>query len=340
MKSKEFLKPYIIAEIAQTHEGSLGIAHSMIDMAAKSGASAVKFQCHFASEESSKDEPWRIKLRTQDKTRYDYWKRMEFSEDSWLDLREHAKDLKIDFICSPFSLKAVKLLEKIDIDGWKIASGEVTNFQLLEKISKSNKKIFISSGLSKVSEIKKALDILQKNNSEVVLMQCTSQYPVTPKNLGLNIIQDYMDEFDLNIGFSDHSGNIYSSLAALTMGVRHIEVHVTFHKEIFGPDVSSSLDPVELSSLVEGARWICEAQENPVDKDKVAKELSNMRKIFFKSIIANKHISKGETIKPEHLSTKKPLVGVGADKWFEVIGSKANKDIKKGSYISKGDFQE
>tara|TARA_B100000900_G_scaffold371313_1_gene350458 strand:- start:144 stop:1163 length:1020 start_codon:yes stop_codon:yes gene_type:complete len=337
MKEK---RPYIIAEIAQTHEGSLGIAHSMIDMVAEAGVSAVKFQCHYASEESSHDEPWRVKLRTQDASRYDYWKRMEFSHESWLDLRNHAKEVNLDFICSPFSMKAVEVLKDIDIDVWKIASGEITNIQMLKSIAESGKKIIISTGLSDFEEITNSIDFVSKINNKIIIMQCTSEYPVNPKNIGLNLIKEYKSKFGFDVGFSDHSGNIYTSLAALTLGAEVIEVHATFHKKIFGPDVSSSLNPDELASLVRGADWIHKAKQNPVNKDKIALQKKDVRSIFLKSIVAKKSIPKGATLSEDNICTKKPLKGISAAEWFDVIGSISLRNIDEGEHIHNKDIKK
>ena len=333
-------RPYIIAEIAQTHEGSLGIAHSMIDMISETGASAVKFQCHYASEESSKNEPWRVKLRTQDASRYDYWKRMEFSTQSWSELRDHAHEANLDFICSPFSMKAVDVLKGLNISAWKIASGEITNFQMLESIAKTGKEIILSTGLSNIEEISKSVEFLSKINKKITLMQCTSEYPVDPNHVGLNIISLFKERFGFDVGFSDHSGNIYTSLAAVTLGADVIEVHATFHKKIFGPDVSSSLDPEELSSLVKGANWIYKAKNNPVCKDELAKKKLDIRNIFFKSIVAKKQIIKGELLSPENLCTKKPLNGIGAEEWFNVLGARSLRDIDGGEHIHYEDIEK
>ena len=330
--------PYIIAEIAQAHEGSLGIAHSLIDAANEAGASAVKFQFHLADQESSKDEPWRVPLKTQDKTRFDYWKRMEFSEESWIKLKSHTKKVGLDFICSPFSIKAVDALNRIGVDGWKIASGEVSNYPMLRKISKLGKPIFLSSGLSHYDEIKKAIEILDPIKNKITVMQCTSEYPVSSKNLGLNVIGEFKKRFGLNTGFSDHSGNIYSGLAAISLGASVIEVHLTFSKKMFGPDAESSLEPNDLNELVQGSRWIHESLSNPVNKDKPSKKIKDMRKIFMKSIVAKSDISKGQKLSSKNLTTKKPLIGIEANYWDEVLNSVAKRKIKKNNHLHWDDL--
>ena len=325
--------PYIIAEIAQAHEGSLGIAHSLIDAASEAGASAVKFQCHLADEESSKDEPWRVPLMTQDKTRFDYWKRMEFSQESWAKLKLHAKKVGLDFICSPFSVKAVDILNRVGVDGWKIASGEVTNYPLLKKVSKLGKTIFLSTGLSHYDEIEKAIKILDPTKNQITVMQCTSEYPVSSKNLGLNVIGELEKRFGLNTGFSDHSGNIYSGLAAISLGASVIEAHLTFSKKMFGPDTESSLEPNDFKELVQGSKSIYESLSNPVNKDIPSKKIKDMRKIFMKSIVVKNDIDKGQKLSSKNLTTKKPLVGIGANYWDEVINSVAKRKIKKDKHV-------
>ncbi len=147
--------PLVIAEIAQAHEGSLGIAHSYIDAASNAGVDAVKFQTHIASAESTLSEPWRVKFSNQDATRYDYWKRMEFSKEQWKELYEHSRERNMLFISSPFSIEAVELLLETGIDAWKVASGELNNTTLFEMIAETGLPVFVSTGMSNYDEIDK-----------------------------------------------------------------------------------------------------------------------------------------------------------------------------------------
>src|ERR1017187_377266 len=152
---KDFFKGnecLIIAEVAQAHDGSLGMAHSFIDTAARTGVDAIKFQTHIADAESTPEEPWRIKFSLQDKTRFDYWKRMEFTPDQWQGLKIHAEEKGLIFLSSPFSNKAVEMLEGMGMEAWKIASGELSNLPMIEKIIETKKPVLLSSGMSQVSE--------------------------------------------------------------------------------------------------------------------------------------------------------------------------------------------
>src|SRR6056297_1659916 len=226
----------LIAEIAQAHDGSLGIAHSYIDALADSGVDAVKFQTHIAEAESSMHEPFRTKFSYEDKNRYDYWKRMEFTLEQWEGLKKHCEEKNVEFLSSPFSISAVELLEKIGVKRYKIGSGEINNFLLLRKIAKTGKPIILSSGMSSFSELDKTLEFLQKFDNSLSILQCTTAYPTTPEQWGLNVITELKKRYEMPVGFSDHSGDIYACLAATALGAEILEFHVVFDKRMFGPD--------------------------------------------------------------------------------------------------------
>ena len=158
-------KCFIIAEIAQAHDGSLGMAHAYIDAVSRTGADAIKFQTHIASAESTKFEKFRVQVFPQDKTRYEYWKRMEFTHNQWKELAEHAKKVGLIFLSSPFSVEAVQLLDNIGMPAWKIGSGEVDNKSLIDAVSKTGKPILLSTGMSKWSDIDKTINIVKSYQS-------------------------------------------------------------------------------------------------------------------------------------------------------------------------------
>lgn len=329
----------IIAEVAQAHDGSLGMAHSFIDLAADAGADIIKFQTHIADEESSLDEPWRVKFSKQDKTRFDYWKRMEFTEDEWIGLKQHCDERGIEFMSSPFSIKAVEMLDKIGVKEWKIASGEVTNTPLFNAIVKTKKPVLLSTGMSSLKEIDEAVNTIKKNNLELTVLQCTSMYPTEPEKLGLNMINFFKQRYNCKSGLSDHSGNIYSGLAAAALGADVIEVHITFSKIMFGPDVPVSLDFEQLKSLVEGVTFIEKALSHPVDKDKIADELKELRSIFNKSIVAGTDIPANSVLSEELLAFKKPGTGLTPNKIDSVLGRKVKRDIKINEQIKLQDLE-
>jgi N-acetylneuraminate synthase len=265
----------IVAEVAQAHEGSLGMAHAYIDAVAKAGADAVKFQCHIADAESWPDEPWRVEPEwQQDETRFDYWRRMEFSPEQWWSLAAHATAQGLIFLCSPFSVEAVKILDPL-VPAWKVPSGEITNKPLLGAIAETGKPAILSTGMSTEQEEQEALGFFVENDAPWAILQCTSQYPCPPERLGLN----HLRQDSWSHGLSDHSGTIYAGLAAAALGCDILEVHVCFSKDQFGFDTSSSITMAMLKQLVEGVRFI-EKAKTPVDKDELAKELKPMRDLF------------------------------------------------------------
>ena len=329
----------IIAEVAQNHDGSLGLAHAHIDAAAKAGANAIKFQTHIADQESSSTEPWRTKFSYQDDTRMDYWKRMEFSESQWLALKQHADEIGLHFLSSPFSNKAVELLDRLDIPAWKIASGEITNLPLLDKILTTNKPVILSTGLSPLDEIAESVAHVKKSGNSLALMQCTSQYPCSPERIGINVIKEFRENFDCAVGLSDHSGSIYSGLAAASLQIQVLEVHMTLSREMFGPDVVASITTDELKTLVDGIRYIETVLEHPVDKSVADPDAAPLREIFMKSIFTTCEIKCGEIIKAEHLTTKKPGTGIPANRLHKVLGKKAKLNIKENSMIKPDDVE-
>ncbi len=329
----------IIAEVAQNHDGSLGMAHAHIDAAANAGADAIKFQTHIADEESSSAEPWRTKFSYQDDTRMDYWRRMQFTEAQWLELRQHADKVGLHFLSSPFSNKAVDLLERINIPAWKIASGEITNTLLLDKIINTNKPLILSTGLSTIDEISSAVDYVQRASIPLAVLQCTSQYPCSPERLGINVINEFRQSYDCAVGLSDHSGTIYSGLVAAAQGIQVLEVHITLSREMFGPDVIASITTQELKTLVEGIRYIETVLNHSVDKSVPDSQAASLRDIFMKSLYSSQAISAGETITQDHLTARKPGTGIPINHIDKIIGMTATKNIAPNVMIQLEDLE-
>jgi N-acetylneuraminate synthase len=338
-----FAKPdfddvYIVAEISQNHDGSLGQAHAFIDACATTGVDAIKFQTHIAEAESTPDEPFRVKFSYEDKTRYDYWKRMEFSETQWIGLKEHAQKCGLDFLSSPFSKEAFILLDRIGVPAWKLGSGEVFNSYLLDLMIKTKKPILLSSGMSTYDDLKNQVYGIEQANGKFAIFQCTTTYPTSYSEIGLNIIGELKNRFKCPVGLSDHSGTIFPSLAAVALGVKLIEVHVTMSKYMFGPDISSSLTIEQLKEMVEGVRAISCMLNNPCDKNILDEEHGNLKKIFAKGIYINKDIEVNSVLSEEDLCMKKPLQGITAERYKEILGKRIRKDLKKGQYITWDDI--
>jgi N-acetylneuraminate synthase len=316
------------------------MAHAFIDAIAKAGADAVKFQTHIAEAESTPAEPWRIKFSPQDKTRYDYWKRMEFTEDQWQGLKTHAQERGLQFLSSPFSVEAVELLTRVGVAAWKIASGEVTNEPMFERMAATGLPIILSTGMSTLSEIDASVERITRAGLELAILQCTSIYPTVPEKLGLNMISFFRDRYGCKVGLSDHSGTIYAGLAASALGMDVLEVHVTFSREMFGPDVSASITIQELSQLVEGIRFIEKATRNPVDKDTVTRELQSVRDLFTKSVVARMDLPAGTVLQASDLAVKKPGLGIPADQIRCVIGRRLRRRLEHDELIKVEDLSD
>jgi N-acetylneuraminate synthase len=330
----------IVAEIAQAHDGSLGAAHAYIDAVARAGADAIKFQTHIAAAESSPAEPWRVRFSQQDETRYDYWRRMEFTEPQWAGLKRHATECGLLFLSSPFSIEAVELLLRTGIDGWKIASGEVNNRLLIDRIASTRLPVLLSTGMSPLEEIDRAVQLLHGQEVPLTVLQCTSSYPCPPEKTGLNMLEVFRRRYRCAVGLSDHSGTIYAGLAAAALGANALEVHVTFSRECFGPDVPVSITTSELQQLVEGIRFIERTRHSPVNKDAAARELEPMRSLFTKSVVVSRNLPAGTVLGEEHLTVRKPGSGIPADRLGTVVGKRLRRAVVAGHFLREADLAE
>lgn len=334
-----YTKPYLIAEIAQAHDGSLGILHSYIDAIATTGVQAVKFQMHIAEAESSIHEPFRVKFSKEDATRYDYWKRMEFTLEQWAAIKKHCDEVGLDFICSPFSNLAVDWLEEIGVKCYKIGSGEVTNFLLLEKIAQTGKPIILSSGMSSFEELDQTIEFLKVKKIDYSILQCTTAYPTKPEQYGFNVIQELKDRYKVTVGFSDHSAKISTGIAAVSLGAEILEFHVVFHRELFGPDAKASLTIEETKQLTESVNEIYLALNNPIDKNK-NENFKELKAIFEKSLAINKNLSKGHQLTFEDLESKKPKgFGIDARNFNTVLGKKLKTNKSQWDFLNEEDLE-
>lgn len=328
----------IIGEVAQAHDGSLGLAHAFIDAIADAGADAVKFQTHIAAAESTPAEPWRVKFSRQDATRYDYWRRMEFTESQWRGLREHADQRGLAFLSSPFSPEAVDLLARVGVAAWKVASGEVGNTPMLRQMIDTGLPLLLSTGMSGWTEVDAAVAMARSAGVPVTVLQCTSLYPCPPEKVGWNVIPALRERYGCGVGLSDHSGTIYPGLAAATLGIDVLEVHVTMSRQMPGPDVVVSLTPEELATLVQGVRFIERMCAVPVDKDAQAQELEPMRSLFTKSVVMRRALPAGAVLRAEDLALKKPGSGIPAHRVTELIGTRLRHAVSADQILVESDL--
>jgi N,N'-diacetyllegionaminate synthase len=330
--------PYIIAEIGQAHEGSLGILYSYIDALSQTGVDAIKFQMHIAEAESSTHEPFRVKFSMEDETRYDYWKRMGFSLEQWKGIKQYCDAVGLDFICSPFSNLAVDWLEEIGVTQYKIGSGEVNNLLILEKIAQTGKPVILSSGMSSYAELDQTVAFLKERKVFFSIMQCTTAYPTQPEQYGLNVIQELKKRYKVAVGFSDHSARLETCIAATALGASILEFHVVFDRQLFGPDSKASLTISETKDLVVAVRNIATALCNPIDKSSNA-DFTSLKQIFEKSLAVNKDLPENHILTFDDLEAKKPKgFGLEASRFQEIIGKTLSKDLKQWDFLNEGDL--
>jgi N-acetylneuraminate synthase len=331
---------FVVAEVAQAHDGSLGTAHAYIDAAARAGAHAVKFQTHIAAAESTPGEPFRVKFSRQDASRYDYWKRMEFTEAQWQGLAAHARERGLVFLSSAFSFEAVDLLARLDMAAWKVGSGEITNLPLIERMAATGRPVILSSGLSDWADLDRAIACVQGAGARAAVLQCTTAYPCPPEKLGLNLIAELRARYgaDVPVGFSDHSGTTHAGIAAAALGAEILEVHIVLSRESFGPDVTASITIDELARLVEGVRFVGQALAHPVDKKAMAVELSELRAIFGKSVVAARKLPAGHLLGDGDLALKKPGTGIPAMRYRELVGRRLARNVDVDQMLADADL--
>ena len=330
----------VMGEVGLAHEGSLGLAHRFIDAVADAGADAVKFQTHIAEAEGTAMERFRVHFSVQDTTRADYWRRTAFSLDQWEKLAQHARERGLLFLSSPFSIAAADLLSRIGVAGWKIASGELNNRPLLERVAGDGRPVLISTGLSGWNEIAAAVDWVRSRGTEVALLQCSSEYPCPPERVGLNVLSELRRRFDCPVGLSDHSGKIFAPIAAAAFGIDVLEVHVTLGRYMFGPDVAASLTIEEFTQMIEGIRFVERAMASPIDKDAVERQMQEMRRLFNKSIVATRSLPVGAILGREDLDIKKPGTGLPAAHLTEIVGRRLRRAVQFDQILTAEDVED
>jgi len=336
--SAEVKTPYIIAEIGQAHDGSLGTLYAYIDAVAACGVDAVKFQMHIAEAESSSFEPFRVAFSRQDETRFDYWQRTSFSFAQWKDIKSYCDGKNIDFVCSPFSNLAVQWLRDLKPSYYKIGSGEVGNLLMLENIALEQTPVILSSGMSTFQELDTAVGLFKERGVPISVLQCTTAYPTMPEQYGFNLLGELKQRYGIPVGFSDHSGRPETCIAATALGAEILEFHVVFHRGMFGPDVPASLTIEETRELVSAIRNVSAALHHPIDKDDIT-AFSQLRTIFGKSLAVNQDLPSGHVLALSDLETKKPGDrGIPAANFREVIGRKTSRSLSKWDFLNFDDL--
>lgn len=327
----------IIAEAGVNHNGDYELAKQLVLKAKEAGADYVKFQTAKPELVISKFAEMAEYQKTNTgkvESQLEMCKKIHLKLTDYAPLKAYCAEVGIRFISTPFDLISIDVLESLDMDFWKIPSGEVTNYPYLVKIAKTHRPVVMSTGMCEVNEIRDALNVLLDNGltkDKISLLHCNTEYPTPMKDVNLRAMLELKDEFGVRVGYSDHTQGIEVPIAAVAMGAEIIEKHFTLDHNMPGPDHKASLEPQELKAMVSAIRNIEQAVGNG-HKHVSESERKNIA-IARKSIIASRNIKQGEVLSEENLTVKRPGNGINPMRWNEVIGKAAIRDFAEDELI-------
>ncbi|CAD7288714.1 N-acetylneuraminate synthase [Campylobacter suis] len=328
---------FIIAEAGVNHNGDINLAKKLIDVAASSGANAVKFQTFKAELSISKNAQkaeYQKQTTDQNETQFEMIKRLELDIAAHKELMAHCAKKGIKFLSTPFDLASVKILDELGLDIFKIPSGEIVNLPYLKAIAKLDKRIILSSGMANLGEIECAIDVLINNGTKrenITVLHANTEYPTPFEDVNLKAMQTIANAFGVKVGYSDHTLGIEVPIAAVAMGASMIEKHFTLDKAMQGPDHKASLEPDELCAMVSAIRNIELALGDGIKK--ASKSESKNISIARKSIVAAHDIKKGEIFSEKNLAVKRPAGGISPMRWDEIVGRISQKDYTADEMI-------
>ncbi len=331
------MKTIIIAEAGVNHNGKISLAKKLISAAAKAGANYIKFQTYKTENiivQGSKLANYQKKNIKKFKTQFEMLKKYELNRSDYKSLISYAKSKRIKFLSSPFDIESIFFLNKFDLDYIKIPSGEIDNLPYLKELGKLDKKIILSTGISDLNEVEVAIKTLNKygtNKKNIAILHCHSAYPSNLSDLNLKVIGTLKKKFNLKVGFSDHSNNIYVPAIAVALGAQIIEKHLTLSNKMSGPDHKASIEPNNFKKMVNLIRST-EIMLGSKKKIPTKNELIN-KKFVRKSLVAKIDIKKGEKFSIRNLTTKRPGTGISPMKFNSLIKKKAKKNYVKDDLI-------
>ena len=331
-------KVIIIAEAGVNHNADINMAKQLIDAAAESGADYVKFQTavpHLVVTKEGTMANYQIQNIGKKESQLEMTKKIHLPLSDFEYLAKYAQEKKIKFASTPFDLLSVDFLNKLNMDFFKIPSGEITNYPYLVKIAKIGIPIILSTGMATITEIKDAVKVLIDNGvskNKITILHCNTEYPTPMEDVNLKAMLHIQRELEVSVGYSDHTLGIEVPIAAVALGATVIEKHFTLDKALPGPDHKASLEPNELKTMVTAIRNIEKAMRGSGLKEVSASEEKN-KPIARRSIVAATNIAKGDIFTEENLIVKRPGTGISPMLWNEVIGKKAKKDFLEDELI-------
>lgn len=325
----------IIAEAGVNHNGDVRIAKKLIDAAVLSGADIIKFQTFDVDAITSKHArmaAYQERNIGHKESQKEMLASLALTNMEYIELSEYCKEKGIGFLSTPFDMPSIAFLEKLDMDVWKVPSGEITNYPYLIALARTGRDIILSTGMSQMEEVRAAIALLMQNGAgNITLLHCTTQYPTPYEDVNLRAMITMRNEFGLEVGYSDHTRGIEVSIAAAALGAVVIEKHFTLSRDMKGPDHKASLEPDELNAMVEAIRHI-ESAMGCSEKRPAESELENVV-VARKSIVAQCPIRAGEVFSEDNLTTKRPGDGINPMRWPEVLGMRAKRDFEEDELI-------
>jgi len=328
---------YIIGEIGINHNGKIDIAKKLIDTAVNAGANAVKFQ------KRNLDDLYRTEVLENPNIEsqgfeilLDVLKKVELSDSDYREIITYCKEKNITFLCTPWDIKSLDFLESLDVPAYKIASADLTNFPLIKHISETKKPIIVSTGMSTLEEIEKTVHFLKEKNSNFLILHSNSTYPTPVDLLNLSLIPSLEQKFQIPVGYSGHEQGIIPSVTSAILGAVIIERHITLDKTMDGIDQSSSLEPSEFIQLIKFIREAESSIGKPIKKMTRGEILQ--KEVLGKSVVSSCNIEDGEIFTENNIEVKGPAKGLSPQYFYEILGKKSNRSIKKGSYLQIDDL--
>lgn len=325
----------IIAEAGVNHNGSVKLAKQMIEEAAKAGADYIKFQTFKPEKLVSKyaqKADYQKKTTGSQESQLQMLEKLALSYDDFVELKKYCEQIGIGFLSTPFDEDSIRFLDRLDMDFWKIPSGEITNYPYLVQIAQTGRDIVLSTGMCEMDEIADAMKVLEESGAgNISLLHCNTEYPTPYEDVNLLAMKQMRTAFKKQVGYSDHTVGIEVPIAAVALGAEIIEKHFTLDKNMEGPDHKASLEPLELSQMICSIRHI-EKSLGDGNKKRTASEQHNIAAAR-KSIVAKCAISKGDIFTEANLTVKRPGNGISPMRWKELIGTRAERDYLEDELI-------
>lgn len=332
---------FVIAEVGVNHNGDVSMARSLIDVAVDAGADAIKFQTFQAERLVTADAPkaeYQLRTTLEEESQSDMLRRLELSAAAHRELKSYCNERGAIFLSTPFDEQAADFLDELQVPAFKISSGDLTNWPLLQHTARKGKPIILSTGMSTLDEVADAVAALHGAGCEdLILMHCTSNYPTDPADVNLLAMETMRTRFDMPVGFSDHTEGIDIAIAAAAIGACAIEKHFTLDRQLPGPDHLASLEPAELRQMIKGIRRIQAALGDGI-KVPTANELTTAA-VARRSLIAAQDIPPGAIIERDMIVLKRPGTGLAPSMMDNVLGRRALRSIPSGSILSVDMFE-